>query len=255
MWLDISIAVALAILTIVMGYFGVHVTLHPTDSPKEKLWYKGGFITCAALAVCLVVWQGVRNGRSQKGFQKQVEMAASESQKANLRIDQLTREQQSEIARRQQAEKDLALIVQTSGRATREGVVSDIKSSPIKVEVKGGNEPPTPIRIPNINLTWDAVVSVHDDAKFCNRMVFQSDIAVDPIALIVMLSADAKYADVLLTDARFGGAAISKTDAKRIEIGARGMGMPLLRPDNPFVMTVCSTESFKPLTVQRAQIR
>jgi hypothetical protein len=101
--------------------------MHPVESPKARFAYKSGFAACAALMVALVVWQGVRNGKSQSVFKKSVDDAADAAKHANGRIDQLQQEQKAEIARREQAEKDLAVIMQGVGRSTTEGVVSGIK--------------------------------------------------------------------------------------------------------------------------------
>jgi hypothetical protein len=46
-------------------------------------------------------------------------------------------EVETESVRRQQAEKDLSIIVQKSGRATRLGISEDIRKTPLKVEVNG----------------------------------------------------------------------------------------------------------------------
>jgi hypothetical protein len=116
MSIDVLIAATLALLTIVMGYLGVHVTLHPADSPGAKLLYKVGFCACAVAAVALVVWQGIRNGKAQSGFQQSVVDAASSAKIASQRIDDLKKnianleqQQVSEAARRQQAERDLMM--------------------------------------------------------------------------------------------------------------------------------------------------
>lgn len=50
----------------------------------------------------------------------------------------MQKEATAENARRQQAEKDLAILVENSGRSTRTGVAEDIRKFPITVEV-GGN--------------------------------------------------------------------------------------------------------------------
>jgi hypothetical protein len=69
MWTDIAISTGLAILTIAMGYLGVHLTMHPAESARERLWYKAGFCVSAALMVALVVWQGIRNATGQASTQ------------------------------------------------------------------------------------------------------------------------------------------------------------------------------------------
>jgi hypothetical protein len=172
-------------------------------------------------------------------------------------VDTLTQQQQTEVARRQQAERDLAIIVQATGKSTREGVVGDIKKSPIQVQLNGAPVPPAiPIQIPNIKLIWEAQASLHDDAKFCQKLIFQSDISVNPVALVTTFSASVRYADLVIKTATLGGVTINKDNNKRVDIALRGLGGDaLLRSDESLVVVVCSTEDFKPLTVQKANLR
>jgi hypothetical protein len=238
-----------------MAYLGVHVTLHPVDSRRAKLAYKLGFSICAVSTVGLVVWQDIRNGRSQSALDEKIETASAQSTKANATIGELKQREEAEIARREQAEKDLAILVQASGKATRDGVVSDIKKTPISVVLNTKGENSEPLRIPNITMTPETVVSTVSDAKFCQRLVFQSDVTVDPVAMAIHLSEPVKYAGILLTEAYTGGAEISKSDPKRIDLVAHGMGMGILRPSNPLVLTVCGETSFKVSKFERVPFR
>jgi hypothetical protein len=70
---------------------------------------------------------------------------ANETQALTERIGEVQREteklrheQQAEIARRQQAERDLAIIIQGVGQSTRSGIAEDIRRSPITVNVESG---------------------------------------------------------------------------------------------------------------------
>lgn len=63
--LDVGIAVALAIVTALMAYLGVHVTLHPVKSKRQRLGYKYGFGGCAFVAIVLIGWQTFRTQGSQ----------------------------------------------------------------------------------------------------------------------------------------------------------------------------------------------
>lgn len=269
MGLDIAISVALAIVTSAMAYLGVRVTLHPAQSPRETRRYKIGFSTCALLGISLVIWQGIRNGRSQHDFlerisgltakvgslQKDLQTTRNDLTDTKQQVVDARSEEKIESTRRQQAERDLTTTVQGVGKSTREGVISDIKQSPISVHIDGTPAPPTPIKLPNITFTWTPQQSVHDDAQFCQRLVFQSDIPVNPLALIVMFSAPLKYADPVVRDPMIGGVVVNKDDRKRLEIGIRGMAQEILRPESPVVINVCSTEDFKPLTAIRANLR
>jgi hypothetical protein len=86
--LDIIISTALAVLTILMAYLGVHVTLHPAHSPQKKKRYTYGFGCCAIVAVGLVLWQGIRNGSTQAALQTQLGIIAEYTKpKAVIHID------------------------------------------------------------------------------------------------------------------------------------------------------------------------
>jgi hypothetical protein len=127
MWIDISISAALAILTIAMAYLGVHVTLHPAESQRATRWYKIGFSACALSAVTLVVWQGVRAGRSQKDFATQIGSLETNLRDTRQEVANARNDEKSESTRRQQAEKDFATLIQGVSKSTKEGVVSGIK--------------------------------------------------------------------------------------------------------------------------------
>jgi len=127
MWLDIAISAGLAILTILMAYLGVHVTLHPADTPQVARRYKQGFLACAACAVALVIWQGVRNGTSQATLNRQIADSTGKVAILTGQVATLQADQNKEVVRRQQAEKDLATIVQNSGKSTADGIVSGVR--------------------------------------------------------------------------------------------------------------------------------
>jgi hypothetical protein len=72
MWIDVGISAGLAILTMVMGYLGVHLTMHPAESRKARRVYKGAFCSCAILMVILVVCQGIRASNSRSRLEGQI---------------------------------------------------------------------------------------------------------------------------------------------------------------------------------------
>jgi hypothetical protein len=142
---DIFISASLAALTILMAYLGVHVTLHPpNESPRARYWYKVGFFICGLLAVSLVITQGVRANKSQRTANNQIASlrqdiggAKTEAEGAKSEAASARQEVQRESDRRQQAERDLATIIQASGQATRVGITQDLRKIPLKVEVTG----------------------------------------------------------------------------------------------------------------------
>jgi hypothetical protein len=142
---DIIISAALAALTIVMAYLGVHVTLHPpNESQRARSLYKAGFFMCGILAVALVILQGVRTSKGQRDSATQIanlrtdiQGAKTEAQNARSESSNARMEVQNESSRRQQAEKDLLIALQATGKATRQGVAEDIRKTPLHVEVNG----------------------------------------------------------------------------------------------------------------------
>ena len=137
MWLDITLSVALAIVTIAMAYLGVHVTLHPAESTRTRTAFKAGFSACAIVAVGLVIWQGTRNGMAQRQATGRIDVLGKEISDAKREAQNVRADLQSESARRQQAERDLAIIVQGTGQTTRAGISDDLKKTPFKVQVSG----------------------------------------------------------------------------------------------------------------------
>jgi len=109
-----------------MAYLGVHMTLHPSDSPRARFWYKFGFVACAVLAIVLVAVQSYRTNRSQQdssnqiaGLRSDVQAAKTESQTARTETQQIRVEFEIESARREQAEKDLLIATRGIESNTR----------------------------------------------------------------------------------------------------------------------------------------
>jgi len=256
MWTDILISAALAILTIVMAYLGVHVTLHPADSTRAKRWYKIGFSSCAMVAVALVVWQGVRNGEAQAGFQRTVENAAQSAQRASQRIDGLQRDEQTEIARREQAERDLAIIVQGTGKSTREGVVDDIKKSPIKVELNGAQPETAPLQSEDVRIVSSVERSIYPDAPYAASWIIQPNVPITgSFRRIISCASAIKYIEDHLTGAGIISVGkgskdtgkmvpevrIDEGDKTKIIIDMSAVpGIPLLTPEHSYIVHVYS---------------
>jgi hypothetical protein len=131
MVLSVIISAVQTVLTIAMAYLGVHVTLHPPsdETPKIRFRYKSGFFVCATLSVALVIWQAVLNQHSQQDFTRTV--GDLRTQVSSLQVTE-----NAEETRRKQAESDLSNEMKATGQATRVGVVSDIKQSPILIKLQ-----------------------------------------------------------------------------------------------------------------------
>jgi hypothetical protein len=256
MWLDIAISAALALLTIGMGYLGVHVTLHPAESPRARRWYKIGFSACAIGAVGFVVWQGVRNGNSQRTFTKRIggleeNLAGTRQQVADARGEEKT-----ESTRRQQAEKDLALFIQGIGKKTRDGVAEDIKKSPIKVELNGAQTEQAPLQVEGIRLFSEVERSTHPDAPFAVKVTLQADTPINPLRVAIHCASGIKYAEEGYGNAGygmlwFGGVEPYKKDPTVVIVNMTGAGNAPLRPDLPMILHLAASESIRIQSFER----
>jgi len=165
-----------------MGYLGLRVTLRP-PSDEEKTPYKVGFGLLAILSVLLIIWQGIRNGESQTELQGNIGAAKRDAKAARdaaitarSDTDVMRLELNAENARRQQAERDFALIVRRAAADTRAGVATDIRKSPIQVQVNGmPSFPAKPLEAADFRLFQDNCVKEHDDAPYCLKLTIQSD--------------------------------------------------------------------------------
>lgn len=85
---DIAIAVSLCVLTLITAYLGVHVTLHPAESAREKRRYKIGFCVCGILACALIGIQTYRNDATQQELHSEI----THIQKDTTRIERNTQQ-------------------------------------------------------------------------------------------------------------------------------------------------------------------
>ena len=69
---DIFIAILLGVITLGTGYLGLHVTLHPAGSDKERKLYKFAFGACAIAACTLSGVQAYRNNVSQSLLNREI---------------------------------------------------------------------------------------------------------------------------------------------------------------------------------------
>ena len=253
---DVCVSAALATLTIIMAYLGVHVTLHPAGESKRHIClYKAAFSGCALLAVVLVVTQGIRTMRSQRSSAN--EISGLKGTLGSVRTDLtnvetatslLRSEQTTEIARRQQAETDLALIVLGSGKAVREGVVSDIKKLPIN-----GQMASQPLVIEELKLFSEVENSTHADAPYGIKVTLQATAQIDPLRIAIRCASEIKYVERRypkgLGDGEvwYGAVEVYKNDHTIVIVNMTGNGKAAIRPDLPLILHI---ESAEPIIVK-----
>jgi len=106
--IDILISVGLAICAALSAILGWRVTLHPPQSKRCEILYTVIFVALAVVAVVFIFVQGVRQKSSQDAFQQDIRAADGN-------VSSLRGEIGTANARREQAEKDLAIIMQKIG--------------------------------------------------------------------------------------------------------------------------------------------
>jgi type II secretory pathway pseudopilin PulG len=184
--LDIAISAALAVFALAMGFLGLWMSLHVPDTASKKRSYKIAFGVLSLLSVALVVWQGIRNAQAQSSLQSDVRDARNEASEARKeakhvreQFGKVQNELEREGVRRQQAERDLALIVQSAGKETRAGVADDIRKTPLKIDVSEFKRPP---RITSVN-RWPA--EPNSSPPYEVKFLVMVDQTVTPIRLMV----------------------------------------------------------------------
>ena len=100
-------------------------------------------------------------------------------------------------------------------------------------------------KVAQITVVEEAQDSAYPDAPYCQRLVFQTDLAVNPVDLLIVLSGPVKYAGVIEQKVGSQGSTeVDKRDASRVRVLVRGMGDPLLSPSMPLVVRVCADREF-----------
>lgn len=149
-----TLSTVLAVFSIGMTYLGVHVTIHPPTQKESIRRSKLTFFVMGICALCLVIGQGARTSLTQMHALSQIETLTDDVKSTHKLLT-------VESTKREQAEKDLAIIVENSGRSTRAGVAADLRSAPVKVSLeKTAREHAEPIRA-----ILDAVLYSNDDAR------------------------------------------------------------------------------------------
>ncbi len=84
---DVGIALALGITTLGMAYLGIHVTLYPANSQKQKSLYKWMFFACGIVLLVLIGLQAARVHRSQKELHRSQQEAAEAIKKLGTDLE------------------------------------------------------------------------------------------------------------------------------------------------------------------------
>ena len=109
----------------VLSIGSVLVSIRTPRSKHHRLWYTG--LILAGISISgLTFWQ---QHRARTAHISEVRVLTGQLEKVRSDIATLQQSQQRDQSRREQAEKDLAIIVQATGRATRDGIANDLTQS------------------------------------------------------------------------------------------------------------------------------
>jgi type II secretory pathway pseudopilin PulG len=240
--LDIAISAALAVFALAMGFLGLWMSLHVPDTASKKRSYKIAFGVLSLLSVALVVWQGIRNAQAQSSLQSDVRDARNEASEARKeakhvreQFGKVQNELEREGVRRQQAERDLALIVQSAGKETRAGVADDIRKTPLKIDVSEFKRPP---RITSVN-RWPA--EPNSSPPYEVKFLVMVDQTVTPIRLMVECANVITSAEgmILGSGARMGGGWGGRFSERQWGIGILS---PAWTSKDPLIVSVKSQQ-------------
>lgn len=142
------------ILPLGLSVFGVLVSIKAPHERHHRFLY--GLLIAAGVCVSGVTYWQQHMSRLAH---------ASEVSSLNGRLDQLEREQQQEVARREQAENDLKIIVQASGKSTQDVLLSDIQQTSNSEAKRKSIREHLAIFLPEASrLYWDCF-KVHGDQE------------------------------------------------------------------------------------------
>lgn len=166
---------------------------------------------------------------------------------------------QPEIARRQQAERDLTLIVQRTGSETRVGVAEDIRKSPIKVDVVAAKAE-TPLQSEDVRIIPSTVRSSHTDAPYAIELVIQANVPIMNLRRLLTLSHPVKYLEWRPSSGQIIFMAGEKNaiwklegDATKVVIALEGAnGLPVLNPEQTLLVFLSADNG--PLSIKSIQV-
>ena len=225
--MDFALGAVLA--TIALGFMGAWVTLRP---PPPK-WHKhvlAAFLLVGIAGASATFFDGREARREAAKQQTTLDKVRAETEqlRADLKGESIRRE--VEIARREQAEKDIALMVKKSSEDTRTGVAEDFRKSPIKVDIPPSTEP--------LKITTRLMRMAGDVPPFLNEALLLTNRLITPVRLTVECDSD-----LTKVDARIVGASSAIVEGPA-RLSARAYRLAILSPawtpSDPLLVTIHS---------------
>ena len=172
---------------------------------------------------------------------KATQVAHEELKSLRGQTDKLPADLAVESARRDQAQKDMALIIKKAGTETRVGVAEDFRKSPIKVDIPIGKEP---LKL-YVNLSQP---TRGENVPYETQFLITVNQAVTPVRLLVQCVDEIVDGHGSLIGV---GASMIGGWSGRFSKNAIGIGIlsPVWTPANPMLVTIKSNTN--PLGVCR----
>lgn len=174
---DVVLAVGVGMLTVVMGYMGVRVTLRPPQTERAKWTWEIGFAVVALLTCILIGWQTKRSVKAQDALQSQLR---------DIRNNEVKPPSAQENAQ-------AILALQDKQKETQKESVASAKPSPKPRPVVAPKPPEQPTQSPvvtppqaaQLTITQSPDVSSRSDAPYLIRVVVQSNVVFPSLKLAI----------------------------------------------------------------------
>ena len=219
------------------------MSLKPQKS-EHHYWWIAGFVIVGIAGVILTALQTYSTDQKEQALQITIggarddaRSARDESKAAGDEMDKMRVDLAIESARREQAQKDMALLVQKAGVETRTGVAEDFRKSPIKIDV-------APIKEP-FKVTGNLLqAATGDHPPYETKFILTVNQMVTPIRLLVHCESEILQANGSVAGA---GVQLSGGWGGRFSPNQFGIGIssPAWIPTTPLIVTVKSNQ--KPL--------
>jgi len=125
-----TIEIISLLLTFALFVFGTIVTVHPPSSKRAKAVWIGLLIAFGIGSLALQIRKVQDDAIAKVASDIRENLLLEDAQVSRREAEQMRTDQKIEVARRQQAEKDLALKVQSVGQETRAAVTEDLRQRP-----------------------------------------------------------------------------------------------------------------------------
>ncbi|HEY3627372.1 MAG TPA: hypothetical protein VGL00_13850 [Terracidiphilus sp.] len=175
--MDIAIAVLLGAFTISLAYMGLHVTLHPQDSPPSKLRWKVGFGSVALLTCVLIAWQTVRNVSQQAAMTSSLSVVKGDLELAQKQLNNANEALARSALSQEFMKGQLSGLSMMVGKIGSDGSVNSSNLVKALGQISSSSHGPNGVEAPAIQRMTNAQLKarVIDFANDLRKLAFEFD--------------------------------------------------------------------------------